>query len=127
MSALYTSQGSLDNFKLVFDILRWLIDQYEPGTILSGGTDTEMDRILIVRSSVEFLVIKAGIKLNPLRLYSSSMAAASELLKVVNLILKRPVNQLHESNGVNDKQYRKSGDIDIDDKVSDESSFFLIF
>lgn len=94
--------------------MRWLIDQYEPGTVLSGGTDTEMDRILLVRSAVEFLVIKAGIKLNPLRLYSSTAAAACELLKVVNLIIKRPMNQVNESN---DKQYRKLGDIDIDDKV----------
>lgn len=94
--------------------MRWLIDQYEPGTVLPGGTDTESERILLVRSSVEFLVIKANIKLNPLRLYSGTAAAACELLKVVNLIFKRPSNQLHDSN---DKQYRKLGDIDIDDKV----------
>lgn len=114
MSTLYTTQGSLENFQLIFDIMRWLIDQYEPATVLSGGTNTEIDRILLVRSAVEFLVIKAGIKLNPLRLYSGTAAAACELLKVVHLILKRPTNQLSESN---DKQYRKSGDIDIDDKV----------
>lgn len=94
--------------------MRWLIDQYEPGTVLSGGTETEIDRILLVRSAVEFLVIKAGIKLNPLRLYSGTAAAACELLKVVHLILKRPSSQSNESNN---KQYKKLGDIDIDDKV----------
>lgn len=94
--------------------MRWLIDQYEPGTVLSGGTETEIDRILLVRSAVEFLVIKAGIKLNPLRLYSGTAAAACELLKVVHLILKRPSGQSNESNN---KQYKKLGDIDIDDKV----------
>lgn len=67
LTALYTNQGSLENFKLIFDILRWLIDQYEPGTILLGSTDTEFDRVLLVRSAVEFLVVKAGIKLNPIR------------------------------------------------------------
>lgn len=67
LTALYTSQGSLENFKLIFDILRWLIDQYEPGTTLQGSTDTEFDRVLLVRSAVEFLVVKAGIKLNPIR------------------------------------------------------------
>lgn len=67
LTALYTNQGSLENFKLIFDILRWLIDQYEPGTILLGSTDTEIDRVLLVRSAVEFLVVKAGIKLNPIR------------------------------------------------------------
>lgn len=67
LTALYTNQGSLENFKLIFDILRWLIDQYEPGTTLAGSTDTEFDRVLLVRSGVEFLVVKAGIKLNPIR------------------------------------------------------------
>lgn len=117
LTALYTNQGSLENFKLIFDILRWLIDQYEPGTILLGNTDSEIDRILLVRSAVEFLVVKAGIKLNPMRLYASSMAAAPEILKVVNLIMKRPAIQSQDSDGSNDKQYRKIAEIDIDDKV----------
>lgn len=116
LTALYTNQGSLENFKLVFDILRWLIDQYEPGTILLGSTDTEIDRVLLVRSAVEFLVVKAGIKLNPIRLYASSMAAAPELLKVVNLIMKRSTIESQDSDSI-DKQYRKMTEIDIDDKV----------
>lgn len=67
LTTLYSTQGSLENFILVFDILRWLIDQYEPGTVLSGSVDTEIERTLLVRSAVEFLVVKAGIKLNPIR------------------------------------------------------------
>lgn len=117
LTALYTSQGSLENFKLVFDILRWLIDQYEPGTILLGSTDTELDRVLLVRSAVEFLVVKAGIKLNPIRLYASSMAAAPELLKVVNLIMKRQTGHTQDLDAVNEKQFRKMAEIDIDDRV----------
>lgn len=118
LTALYTNQGSLENFKLIFDILRWLIDQYEPGTILLGSTDSEMDRTLLVRSAVEFLVVKAGLKLNPMRLYASSMAAAPELLKVVNLIMKRPTLQTQDTDALNENQYRKMAEIDIDDKVS---------
>lgn len=114
---LYTTQGSLENFKLVFDILRWLIDQYEPGAVILGGVDSEIDRILLVRSVVEFLVVKTGIKLNPLRLYASSMVTAGELLKVVNLVMKRPVDLLQDTNNTNNGQYRKLGDLDIDDKV----------
>lgn len=142
LTALYTNQGSLENFKLIFDILRWLIDQYEPGTILLGSTDTEIDRVLLVRSAVEFLVVKAGIKLNPIRcliahiyevgflfkfavyilslfirLYASSMAAAPELLKVVNLIMKRQLLQTQDTDAMIEKQYRKMAEIDIDDKV----------
>lgn len=102
---------------MIFDILRWLIDQYEPGTILLGSTDTEMDRTLLVRSAVEFLVVKASVKLNPIRLYASSMAAAPELLKVVHLIMKRPSINSRDSEAMNEKQYRKMTEIDIDDKV----------
>lgn len=117
LTTLYTNQGSLENFKLVFDILSWLIDQYEPGTILLGSTDNELDRTLLVRSAVEFLVVKAGIKLNPIRLYASSMAAAPELLKVVNLIMKRSSITTQDSDLLNEKQYRRMAEIDIDDKV----------
>lgn len=115
LTALYTNQGSLENFKLIFDILGWLIDQYEPGTILLGSTESEIDRTLLVRSAVEFLVVKAGIKLNPIRLYASSMAAAPELLKVVNLIMKRP--SIQSNDAMHEKQYRKLPEIDVDDKV----------
>lgn len=117
MTALYTNQGSLESFILVFDILRWLIDQYEPGTILLGSTETELDRTLLVRSAVEFLVIKAGIKLNPMRLYASSMAAAPELLKVVHLIMKRPTGSSLDAN-LDEKQFRRMREIDIDDRVN---------
>lgn len=96
----------------------WLIDQYEPGTQLEGGTATDIDRTLLVRSAVEFLAIKAGLKLNPIRLYSSSMAAAQELLKVVDLILKRSQTEVNASDADDEKQYGKLGDIDIDDRVS---------
>lgn len=51
------------------------------------------------------------------RLYASSMAAAPELLKVVNLIMKRQSAQNHDADSLNEKQYRKMAEIDIDDKV----------
>lgn len=47
------------------------------------------------------------------------MAAAPELLKVVNLIMKRPTVQTQDTDAINEKQYRKMAEIDIDDKVSD--------
>lgn len=103
---------------MVFDIMGWLIDQYEPGTQLEGGTTTDVDRTLLVRSAVEFLAIKAGLKLNPIRLYSSSMAAAPELLKVVDLILQRSQAEINASDADDEKHYGKLGDIDIDDRVS---------
>lgn len=114
LSTLYTTQGSLEGFRMVFDILRWLIDRYEPGAVIFGGTENEVDRIVLTRSSVEFLVVKAGIKLNPLKLYSGSISAAEELLKVVHLIMKVPSNSAEKHS---EKFVRE---IDIEDKVSHE-------
>lgn len=45
------------------------------------------------------------------------MAAAPELLKVVNLIMKRQTLQPQDADAMNEKQYRKMAEIDIDDKV----------
>lgn len=45
------------------------------------------------------------------------MAAAPELLKVVNLIMKRPPGQSQDADAINEKQYRKLTEIDIDEKV----------
>lgn len=117
---LYTSKGCLENFKIVHDILRWLIDQYEPGTILLGGTGSEVDRVLFIRGAVEFLVVKAGIKLNPLKLYASSMVSASELLKVVNLLMKTPINPLKDESERKERDRSGIREIDIDDKVQIE-------
>lgn len=49
-------------------------------------------------------------------MYASSVAAAPELLKVVNLIMKRPT-VLQDADAMNEKQYRKLAEIDIDEKV----------
>lgn len=96
VSTLYTTEGSLENFELVFDILRWLIDQYEPGTIILGSSETEAERILLAKSCVEFFIVKTGIKLSALRLYAASSASARQLLKVVELIMQRPVDVLEQ-------------------------------
>lgn len=45
------------------------------------------------------------------------MAAAPELLKVVNLIMKRPTVQSQDTDTINERQYRKMTEIDIDEKV----------
>lgn len=52
------------------------------------------------------------------------MAAAPELLKVVNLIMKRPTVQTQDADVINEKQYRKMAEIDIDDKVTGKSIRF---
>lgn len=114
VSTLYTTQGSLENFELVFDILRWLIDQYEPGAVILGGTESEVDRIVLARSCVEFFVIKAGLKLSALRLYAATASSATELMKVVRLLMKRPVDELPEKE---EHRFGRFGDSHVDDNI----------
>lgn len=83
-----------------------------------GGTETQVDRVLFIRGAVEFLVVKAGIKLNPLKLYASSMVSASELLKVVNLLMKTPINPLKDESERRERESSGITEIDIDDKVN---------
>lgn len=112
-ATLCSAQGGLESFKVVFDIMRWLIERYDSGAVIFGSSDSEVDRIVLTRSCVEFWVIKAGIKLNPLKLYSGSAAAAEELLKVVQLIMKVPAKTGAKlSDG-------RTREVDIEDKVED--------
>lgn len=46
------------------------------------------------------------------------MAAAPELLKVVDLIMKRQQLESQDSDAMNERQYRKMTEIDIDEKVN---------
>lgn len=74
------------------DILKWLATCLEPDTVLPGGISDETERILLIRSAAEFFVTKAGVKLNPRRLYASSAAAAAELIKITTLLMNAPTD-----------------------------------
>lgn len=90
ISSLYTPYGNAASFHIVADILQWLAGRLENEAVLPGGCETEADRVLLIRSAAEFFVTKAGIKLNPRRLYASSASTAPELLKVTQLLLTAP-------------------------------------
>lgn len=97
--------------------MQWLAERLEPGTVLPGGTDTEDDRIVLIRSATEFFVTKCGIKLNPKKLYASSSATSKELQKVTTLLMTTPTD-------INEKEsdeysYRTLNQIDIGDKIDD--------
>lgn len=112
ISSIYTPYGSAASFQIVANILQWLAGRLEPDTILPGGTDTEGERVLLIRSAAEFFVTKTGIKLNPRRLYASSASTATELLKVTALLLTAP----SKMDG-NDEATIHASTIDLGDKV----------
>lgn len=114
---LYTVHGSLNGFIIIADILQWLAERLEPGTVLQGGTDTEDERIMLIRSSTEFFVTKCGIKLNPKKLYASSSATSKELQKVTTLLMTTPPDMNEKES--DEYSYRTLNQIDIGDKIDD--------
>ncbi|XP_059617767.1 clusterin-associated protein 1 [Phlebotomus argentipes] len=114
MSALYTPYGSASSFKIVASVLNWLAARLEPGTILLGGTETEAERVLLIRAASEFFITKAGIKVNPRKLYASSVASAKELLKITSVLIHAPNDVKAQEDEV-----KSANEIDLSDKIED--------
>lgn len=113
LSLLYTTYGGPNSFRIVANILQWLAERLEPGTVLAGGTKDSTERISLIRSAAEFFITKATIKLNPRKLYISSSVAATELLKITSLLLNAPTEI-----DIDEEQYKNNNiNIDFDDKV----------
>ncbi|XP_058064792.1 clusterin-associated protein 1 [Anopheles bellator] len=114
VSVLNTPYGGPESFKAYSDVLQWLINRLEPNQALAGGSRTEQERILFIRSATEFLVTKSSIKMNPRKLYASSTAASLELLKVTTLLISSP-----KVTGKEEESIKSHLEIDFSDKIND--------
>jgi len=74
------------NFPLVAEMLVWLVKRFEPSADLPSEVDTEQDRVILIRTVVQFMATKAHIKLNPKKLYQSDGYSVKELLKVTSVL-----------------------------------------
>lgn len=122
LQALYSSFGSLASFHVVAEILQWLAGLMEPGATLAGGTATEDERVILIRSATEFFVTKSAIKLNPRKLYAGSAVTAGELQKITKLLIA-PASNLEDNRDAEDEKeqqiYRSLNQFDIGDKMND--------
>lgn len=110
LSVFCNSIGGPIAFSVVSEILQWLIGRLEPETASSSSIgpyiaddrplnlNTEGERVQFIRSVTEFFITKCGIKINPRKLYSSSFAAAKEILKVTRILLNAPQTE-HQGDG----------------------------
>lgn len=122
IGALYTVHGSVAVFKIVADILKWLVESLslEHGFRLpSGGVSTEAERINFIKSTSELLMTKAGIRVNPRKLYSASVSSAGELLKITNVLIKAPVDF-----GNQDEEIGNNHSLDLSDKVRERNAIY---
>jgi len=74
------------NFPLVAEMLVWLVKRFEPSADLPADVDSEQDRVILIRTVVQFMATKAHIKLNPKKLYQSDGYAVKELIKVAGVL-----------------------------------------
>jgi len=70
------------NFELVADILDWLIHRFDPNSHIDDDISTEAKRVAFLKSAVEKVVLKVGIRMNPRKLYQADGYAVKELLKL---------------------------------------------
>ncbi|KHJ80413.1 hypothetical protein OESDEN_19912 [Oesophagostomum dentatum] len=61
------------NFKLVAELLEWIVKRFDPSaTISAEHTTTEQDRVLFIKQAVLLLLQNSRLKLNPRKLYQVS-------------------------------------------------------
>ncbi|MCP9258457.1 Clusterin-associated protein 1 [Dirofilaria immitis] len=83
------------NFKLIAELLEWIVHRYDAQIPLPLVIDTEQERTFFIKSAAYYIFQKARIKLNPKKLYMADGYAAQEVAVVVrNLyeITRHPTN-----------------------------------
>ncbi|VDN82070.1 unnamed protein product [Brugia pahangi] len=73
------------NFKLVAEILEWLVHRYDAQISIPLVIETEQERAFFIKSATFYILQKARIKLNPKKLYMSE-----EIKKCQQLALQIP-------------------------------------
>ena len=77
------------NFKLVAEILSWLIQRYDPSADLPTGLDlerSESDRVMFIKAVAQFMAVRGNMKLNTKRLYQADNTAVRELLQIASVL-----------------------------------------
>lgn len=57
------------NFELVADCLLWMTLRYDPGAAIPDDISTEHDRVTLLNSCAQTMLLRARVKLNMRRLY----------------------------------------------------------
>jgi len=78
----------IPNFKLVAEIIFWLIKRFDPKAEIPDIIEEERDRVEFIKSACQFFYQNLKIKLNLRKLYSSDGYCVQELLKVTEILYK---------------------------------------
>ncbi|CAF2970910.1 unnamed protein product [Rotaria sp. Silwood2] len=76
------------NFRLVAEIMTWLVKQYDSLADVPSDIEGEHDRVIFIRSITQIIATKAHLKLNTKKLYQADGHAVKEILKVITPLYK---------------------------------------
>ncbi|CAF0798128.1 unnamed protein product [Rotaria sp. Silwood1] len=76
------------NFRLVAEIMTWLVKQYDPLSDVPSDIEGEQDRVIFIRAITQIIATKAHLKLNTKKLYQADGYAVKEILKVITPLYK---------------------------------------
>ncbi|CAF3481044.1 unnamed protein product [Rotaria socialis] len=76
------------NFRLVAEIMTWLVKQYDPLADVPADIEGEQDRVVFVRAVTQIIATRAHLKLNTKKLYQADGYAVKEILKVIAPLYK---------------------------------------
>jgi clusterin-associated protein 1 len=87
-NAVGVDSFDVPNFGLMADLLQWLAVLYDPDIVVLPDLSSEHGRVEFIRTIVQQLAIRSGIRLNPRKLYISDRFAVRELLKLASPIYR---------------------------------------
>jgi clusterin-associated protein 1 len=70
------------NFSVMANLLQWLSNLYDPDIVVIPDLSSQPGRVDFVRTIVQQMAIRSGIRMNPRKLYGSDRLAVRELLKL---------------------------------------------
>ncbi|EEB16414.1 Clusterin-associated protein, putative [Pediculus humanus corporis] len=76
----------MPNFPLVAEILSWLVKRFDPDADIPLEIQTENERIALIKSVAQLLVLKANLKLSTKKLYQADGYAVKEMLKITTML-----------------------------------------
>lgn len=82
------------NFKLVSELLEWIVKKFEPTATLSAqNIETEQDRVMFIKQAVMLMLQNSRFKLNPKKLYMADGHAVQELLPPLQILYEAAKGQ----------------------------------
>lgn len=103
----------IPNFKLIAEILFWLIKRFDPKADIPDVIEEERDRVEFIKSACQFFYSNLKIKINLKKIYSSDGYSIQEIIKVAEVLYKAKKSMSAKDD------YEFSSELDISSRKQD--------